>query len=191
MTKRILLSGLLGGIAMFAWSSVAHMALPLGKAGIREIPNEAGLLQQMHATVGDASGFYMFPGMGSTTMQEYQQKLAANPSGLVIYHPPGASAMEPGQLGAEFFKEVVLALLLAWLLAHAGVKSFGARMAFASVAGLLAVITTNASYFIWYRFPASYTLAYMVTDLLGILIAGAIAAGLLRNTPAATLAKAA
>jgi hypothetical protein len=37
MTKRALLAGLLGGIAMFIWSSLAHMVLPL-EAGIKEIP---------------------------------------------------------------------------------------------------------------------------------------------------------
>jgi hypothetical protein len=38
---RILLAGILGGIARFAWTSIAHMALPLGEAGIAEIPNES------------------------------------------------------------------------------------------------------------------------------------------------------
>ena len=37
---RIFLAGLLGGIAMFIWTSIAHMALPLGDTGVREIPNE-------------------------------------------------------------------------------------------------------------------------------------------------------
>jgi hypothetical protein len=36
---RILLAGIVGGIAMFVWTSIAHMALPLGEAGIAEIPN--------------------------------------------------------------------------------------------------------------------------------------------------------
>jgi hypothetical protein len=34
---RILLAGVLGGIAMFVWKSITHMALPLGEAGIGEI----------------------------------------------------------------------------------------------------------------------------------------------------------
>jgi hypothetical protein len=38
MTKRIILAGVLGGIAMFIWTAIAHMALPLGEAGIGEIP---------------------------------------------------------------------------------------------------------------------------------------------------------
>ena len=33
-TTRIILAGVLGGIAMFIWTSIAHMATPLGHAGI-------------------------------------------------------------------------------------------------------------------------------------------------------------
>ena len=39
-TTRIIFAGFLGAIAMFVWTSIAHMALPLGEAGIRELPNE-------------------------------------------------------------------------------------------------------------------------------------------------------
>ena len=51
-------------------------------------------------------------------MQQYEQKLAANPSGILIYHPPGAKALTPGQLVTEFLTEVAEALLLASLLAQ-------------------------------------------------------------------------
>ena len=106
MMKRILLAGLLGGIAMFVWSSVAHLVLPLGQAGIKDIPNEQAVLVALRSALGEGSGLYFFPGMGLGTdaasqqkqaaMQQYEQKLAANPSGLLIYHPPGAKALTAG-----------------------------------------------------------------------------------------------
>jgi hypothetical protein len=34
---RILVEGVLGGIAMYVWTSLAYMALPLREAGINEI----------------------------------------------------------------------------------------------------------------------------------------------------------
>jgi len=92
MTKRVFLAGLLGGIAMFIWTSLAHMVLPLGDAGIKEIPNEQGVLSAMHSSLGEAPGLYFFPGTGlgpDATMQQkraamdqYGQKLAVNPSGI-------------------------------------------------------------------------------------------------------------
>ena len=39
---RILLAGLAGAVAMFIWTSIAHMATPLGTIGFSQIPNEAG-----------------------------------------------------------------------------------------------------------------------------------------------------
>jgi hypothetical protein len=53
MTKRILLAGILGGIAMFLWSSVAHVMLPLGQTGIKEIPSEASVLSAMYTSLGE------------------------------------------------------------------------------------------------------------------------------------------
>ncbi|HEY1203775.1 MAG: hypothetical protein ABSH46_02910 [Bryobacteraceae bacterium] len=65
-TSRIVLAGVLGGIAMFAWMSVAHMVLPLGSTGIGEINrNEPALLAEMHNALGEYSGLYMFPSFGS------------------------------------------------------------------------------------------------------------------------------
>jgi hypothetical protein len=47
---------------MFVWTSIAHMALPLGEAGIREIPNESAVLDAMQSNMGERTGLYIFPG---------------------------------------------------------------------------------------------------------------------------------
>ena len=62
---RILLAGVLAGIAMFVWTSIAHMALPLGEAGINEIPNESAVLSAMQSSIGDNAGLYIFPHPGA------------------------------------------------------------------------------------------------------------------------------
>ena len=51
MTKRVLLAAVLGGIAFFIWSSVAHVALPLGETGVKEIPNETSVLSAMQSNL--------------------------------------------------------------------------------------------------------------------------------------------
>jgi hypothetical protein len=50
---KILLAGVLGEIAMFVWTSIAQMALPLGEAGIEEIPNESAVLGAIQSSMGD------------------------------------------------------------------------------------------------------------------------------------------
>ncbi|HEX9255197.1 MAG TPA: hypothetical protein VF938_06615 [Candidatus Angelobacter sp.] len=55
-----LLAGVLGGLAFFLWSFVAHDLLPLGKVGIKEIPNEQTVLSSMKANMPD-DGLYLLP----------------------------------------------------------------------------------------------------------------------------------
>jgi len=64
MTKRVLLAGVLGGMAMFAGSSIAHMVLPPGEVGIKEISNETSCTECHASQIGVTSGLYLFPGMG-------------------------------------------------------------------------------------------------------------------------------
>jgi hypothetical protein len=201
MTKRVLLAGLLGGIAMFAWTSLAHMVLPLGDAGVKEIPNEQGVLSAMQASLGAAPGFYFFPGTGlgpDATMQQkraamdqYGQKLAVNPSGILIYHPAGATPMTAGQLATEFLTELIEALLAVILLSQTRLTSFASRLGFVIVAGMLATIATNVSYWNWYGFPATYTAAYMMTGIVCFICLGLVAAAVMKERVPATMAAAA
>jgi hypothetical protein len=77
MNTRIFLAGLFGGIAMFIWSSIAHMALPLGEAGIKEIPNESSVLEAMRSNIGKKPGLYFFPGPGAGPNASRQEKKEA------------------------------------------------------------------------------------------------------------------
>ena len=197
MLKRIILAGLLGGIGMFVWQSIAHMALPLGAVGIQEIPNEQPVLAAMQAQLGDTSGLYFFPGIGinsgmtrqqhNDAMQAYGTKLAANPSGILIYHPPGAKAITPPQLLTEFLIELAEALVLSFLLAQTRLSTISARLGFITLAGVMAAITTNLPYWNWYGFPTSYTATYMMTQVVGYIIAGLIAATVLKGQMARAL----
>lgn len=182
--KRTLLAGLAAGIAMYLWSSLAHIVLPLGSVGVSQIPNEPPLLAAMNTAIGTSPGLYAFPAMdlsGKTTMEDYDRKLAANPSGLLIYTPPGAKALEIRQLVIEFVVELVEACLVVFLLSATNLITFGARVGFATAAGLLAAIGTNVSYWNWYHFPASYTISYAFVQVVGFILVGVVAAPILKK----------
>jgi hypothetical protein len=186
-TTKILLAGVLGGIAMFIWSSIAHMVLPLGEAGIRELPNEQATLSAMKANLGEKSGLYLFPGLGvgdnptrqqkSEAMTHMEERMATNPSGLLMYYPAGARSLSMGKLlTIEFLTEVLESILAVFLLAQTRIFSFGGRVGFIFVVGIVAAIATNISYWNWYGFPSIYTAGYMTTQIVGFLCAGLIAA---------------
>ena len=147
--KRIFLAALLGGIAMFIWTSIAHMALPLGEAGIREIPNEAAVLSAMQSNIAEEAGLYVFPGFGlgpnpsreaqHEAMKHMDEKLKQNPSGILMYYPAGSRPFVMARhLAIEFVTEFLQALLVVYLLSLTRLTTFGARVGFVTVAGVLA-----------------------------------------------------
>ena len=183
---KILLTGILGGIVMFIWTSVAHMSLPLGEAGIHEIPNESAVLSAMQSNIGDQTGLYIFPGSGvgnnatrqekNEAMKHMAEKMAANPSGILMYHAPGRPFTIGKWLGIEFGTELLEAILVVFLLAQTRIVSFAGRVGFVLAAGILAAITTNISYWNWYGFPGVYTASYMLIQIVGFLLVGVAAA---------------
>jgi hypothetical protein len=177
---RILLAGLVGGVVMFIWATIAHVATPLASAGLRQLPNEAATISSLHAALGDSPGFYFFPaiaGSDSKAMKDQQAKMQLGPSGLLAYQPPGSGRVSPRQLVVEFALEVVESLLAALAIsAAAGVPR---RLWVAVAIGLVAAVSTNFSYWNWYGFSWDYTLANAFTELMKYVLAGAAITGFL------------
>ena len=184
---RIFLAGILGGVAMFIWSFIAHDLLPLGEMGIRQFhdENEGPMLDAMKTNLGEARGLYMFPGHlagPNATRQEKQdamkramEKAASGPSGILLYHPNRQFSFGK-LLGVEFVTEVIEAIIVVFLLAQTRIESFFGRVGFVFLAGVLAAIATNIPYWNWYGFPKRYTAAYMFIQVVAFLIVGIIAA---------------
>ena len=190
MTTRAFLAAILGGIAMFIWSFIAHDLLPLGEMGMREFKDEAAVLDALKTNLGDARGLYHFPGHRagpnatrqekSEAMKRAMEKAASGPSGLLIYHPSREFTFGK-LLGIEFATELLEAILVVFLLTQTRIESFAGRVGFVFLAGILAAITTNVPYWNWYGFPSRYTAAYMSIEIIGFLCVGLIAALVLRN----------
>jgi hypothetical protein len=185
---RKLLAGILGGLAFFAWSSLAHMVLGLGSIGFQEIPNEQVVMSAMKSTIPN-HGLYLFPGLGlppdasnaqmRAAMPAREQKVSTGPSGLLVYFPArqfNFLQALPIELGAN----IIQVLLAVFLLAQTSLSSFAARWRFLTVAGILAAITTNISYWNFYGFPGTYTLAHILTLAMGFLLAGLVAAAIVK-----------
>ena len=188
MTSRVLIAGLLGAIAMFIWSTVAHVVLPLGEAGISQIPNEAPVIAAMQSSIGDRDGLYFYPWVDPkdpNMMQKSAELMKTNPSGLLLYHPPGHGKADMMPLMVqEFVKQLIIALIAAWLLSMTVIATFVNRVVFVTAIGVAMALSTNASYWIWYGFPLHYTLAYMLIEVVEMLFAGVAIAWWFGRKPA-------
>jgi hypothetical protein len=190
MVKK-LLAAVLGGLAFFAWSSVAHLFTGLGETGIQEIPNEQAVVSAIKANV-PASGLYFFPGWGlppdATHSQKMkvmqsetmQAKLKAGPTGILVYKAGAGAGLAPRQLITELVTNIFQVFLAVLLLGQTRIVNFVGRWRFITIAGFLAAISTNISYWNWYGFPGSYTLAYISTIAMGFVFAGLVAAAIVK-----------
>jgi hypothetical protein len=194
-TTKIFLAGVLGAVAMFLWTFVAHELLPLGEAGVQNTMNDDALLSALKSTVNDKPGLYIYPSMGlgpdathaqrSEAMGKYAATLEKNPSGFFIFHPAGSRPMNMGKfLTIEFVTELCEALLAVWLLAQTRIMSFGGRIGFVTAAGIMAAIATNVSYWNWWGFPTVYTASYIFIQLVGFFLVGVVAAIIFRRVTA-------
>jgi hypothetical protein len=119
-------------------------------------------------------------------MKHMAEKMAANPSGILMYHAPGRPFTFGKWLGIEFATELLESILVVFLLAQTAIVSFAGRIGFVLVAGILAAIATNVSYWNWYGFPCLYTASYMFIQIIGFLCVGIVAAFVLpKRRPAA------
>lgn len=174
---RILIAALLGAIAMFAWTAIAHMATPLGSIGFSHMPGEAAVLDTMDKSIGDHPGFYFFPWVDQKDPKMMEKSAALekiHPSGLLLYRPAGKGmdGVPPSMLLKEFIKQFVEALIAAWIVS---MIAGGFALRWGAVIGIYAAtaIATNVSYWNWYGFPLDYTIAQIIVELVSGIVAGA------------------
>ena len=176
--KRVLLAGLLGGLALFAWESVAHLVLPLGQAGLKTIDNEQAVVGALRDTVKQP-GLYFFPASAASGAAQ----AAVGPTGIMAVQPNGTTALMPSQLLTQLGADVVAMMLAGILLVQAGgLPGFGKRVVFFTVMGILPALRTDLSYWNWYAFPTSYTAAQFTVNIVGFCVAGMVLAKLI-GTP--------
>jgi hypothetical protein len=194
MKSRIIVAGVAGGVGIFLWGFVAHMLLPLGEAGIHALPHQDKVLPVLSASVKEP-GLYIFPwpeaspGTPMPANQEAQKTAAelykTSPHGLLLFHPPPAAMLSGGQLFTEFATNCVTALLAAALvsLVVSVLRSYGARVLFVTMIGVIAAIAVNVPYWNWYEFPSAFTLAEMIEHIVGFVVAGLVIAVIIKPTP--------
>jgi hypothetical protein len=174
VSKRVLIATFLGAVVMYLWIFIAHMALPLGEAGIKQIDNEEPLLAAMKSTLHDP-GMYMFPRMAPGDSEAaYQKKMATGPSGILVYFPTREFQFGKS-LAIEFVTELMVVAIGMYLLTLTRIGTFAGRCGFFALFGLALATATNVSYWNWYGYPSTYTLAYSFTGWAGCVFAGLIA----------------
>ncbi len=163
---RVLIAGILGGIAMYVVLSILHLS-PLGQVGVHAMPNGDAVASQISDAAGGKAGLYFAPDHMSA-----KPSAARGPFALVAFTPNAPTGLSPMQLTFEFLSELVEAIVAAWLLAQAALASYGARVAFVTGVGVVGAILAEAPYWNWYSFPVDYSLTNAFMQIAGFFAAG-------------------
>ena len=181
MNRQIFIAGLLGGLAIFVWSSISWMALPWHSATISNLPAGEQIAQLLKES-GSPSGVYHFPGFpaeeNEAAMAETVKKFNAGPNlTFLVYHPGGLIMMDPMQFIRALIFNILAATLGAYLLSLSGPPaSFGQRFRFVALLGVIVAVVGPLSDWNWWHFPMGFTLVNTVDMLLTWMIAGAVIA---------------
>jgi hypothetical protein len=175
---------------MFMWGAVSHMVLGLQESGIKQFTNEAPVLAALKGEIKEA-GLYFFPGMDTSpnmtkeqkaaAQKKWEEKYLAGPRGILVYHPDGAQAMSPKQLGLQLGATIAASLVAAFVLAQArGLRTYGCRLGTVTLLGLLPFFMVNFPYWNWYGFPTHFTLMELVDKLIELFVAGLVLAAIVK-----------
>jgi hypothetical protein len=186
---KTLLAGILGGLVLFAWGAVAHMALPLGTSGMREIvpAQEAALGAALQASCTERA-IYLFPHFDldakPTPEQEelFAARYDAGPAALIVYQPDPGAPMSGRRLGTQLAIDLASAILVAVLAWHFGGRvTYLGKVGLIGSVGLVNVLCIVAPYWNWYGFPTAFLLGSSVEQLVGWLLAGLVIGKLCRT----------
>ena len=175
---RVLLAGVIGGIVLFLWGAVAHMALPIGEMGMKVASNQEAALTALSASATPGAGVYMLPGMSpeewrnEVARKAFVDRAKTAPYAFVIYQPGGNPvnvSMGPS-LVKQFVGDTLVALLVAWLMSLAQF-GFGRRVLIGTVVGIASWLAISVPYWNWYMFPTEFTVGTLLDVGLGLLIA--------------------
>lgn len=195
MILRICISAFLAGISIFTWEFISHMALPLGEAGLKALPQESATLAALKAHIPEP-GFYFFPAPDAPpgaskeqqelAMRNQLEKMQTGPAGIMVIHPNGMPMLLPRQLAFQFAFDLAAMIVAAALLRAANLPGYGRRVLFVTALGMLPVLTVELPNWNWYGFPTVYMGAQAIVHVVGSFVGGLIVAAIIRPSRVST-----
>ena len=175
---RTVIAGVIGGIVLFLWGAIAHVALPIGEMGMKVASQQDATLTALQASADKGAGVYMIPGMSpeewrdEAAMTAFQSKHKDAPSAFLVYDPTPNPVLQSmgAPLVRQFVIDLLVALLAAWVMAQAA-TSFGTRVLMGTAMGVAAWLSVSVPYWNWYRFPMDFTIGALLDSGLGLAIA--------------------
>lgn len=185
---RVIIAGILGGAVIFFCGFVEHAIVFLQTRGFQGLPDEVAFVEQLK-TQKLEHGVYVFPEMpkGDTpeareaSEKEMAEKYKTGPNGLLFIGRTNEEPMTPRELGIEFGSNVAAAVLCSFILALMSPRNgFATRLCVCFLIGLIAWLSIEVSYGVWYRFHSIWVIDSLIGSLAEWLIAGVLMSAIVK-----------
>lgn len=173
---RVLLAAVVGGVLLFVWGFVAHMLLPFSEKAMKQVPNEAAVIEAVRANVTE-NGVYFIPYLNyakasAEEQQAHADRIANGPSGLLVLRTGGVSMDMKRELPLELASNLLAALVAALAVTGLGTRSYGGRVGAIFAFGVVAWLSISMSQWIWYGFSTDFLISDLIDQWGGWLLAG-------------------
>ena len=176
--KKLILSGIVGGLIVFAWEMISWMVMPWHGSTMENFKSPA-VVQEILVANADKNGVYLIPacpkkdGSKATKdeMAKSHEQMSKGPFALVVMSPQGIGSMN-GLMAKGLGIQILSALLITGLLLRTKIKSYFSRVGFVVTVALVAVTLVVLPNWNWWGFPLPFTLVGTADILIGWLLAG-------------------
>jgi hypothetical protein len=164
MIANLTKGALVGGLIFFIFSALSWMVLPFHESNLKRFPDEQAA-GHLLSTVKE-HGMYLAP------FEEAKQ--GATPAGPMIFAAvsPGGMTGMGSSMAMGFVTQVLTACLITWLLLQTRGLSYGRKVFFFVVVGLIIGIAGHFPQMTWWQFTRGYTAAEVLDQVVGWFLAG-------------------
>ena len=179
--KRVLIAGLVGGVAVYIWSFVSWTFIPWHM--MQAFPQQEQVAQTLRAT-GAEDGVYMVPGMDHAEMAQLSEEEREareearkeahreGPVAVVMYESEGSSPAAIMSYVTGIALDLIVALVAAFLLSMAApaLPGMGQRILFVLLIGVYTLFGTHLMNWNWMHYPFRFSLELGADTLVSALI---------------------
>lgn len=181
--KQVGIGGFLGAIVLFLWGFIFWSLLPISSMIFDKVPEEEKLASQLKTSISQ-TGTYFLPdaALMVSDVDEFVRRHEAGPVATIFIHPKGLPVMPPSVFLMGFLGMFASTLFMGCLLQKAApaLKSYGSRLGFVMLAGLIGIALSDLGPPIWYNFPWSLWTATAIFHVTGWLFVGLVLAKFIR-----------
>lgn len=188
MARQLVLGSVLGAIVLFFWSALAWMVIPWPGEPLRSFTDEDVVEQAIVANTPQ-SGNYILPnphrqGLTSEQQQKSAEKMFRGPMMFASIRLEPMGSM-PKLMVLQFLSQFVVALMATFLLLQTSALSYGTRVVFITVIGVLIFVGGKLDEWIWWSFSNAYMLMQIGALVIGWFLTALVVAAFVRGKAAA------